>query len=264
LKNCLLTGNTASRGGGADLSALKNCTLIGNSAQVGGGVTRGTLNNCIAYFNSAPTGANFDHGSDGFIPNHSCTTPMPTNGFGNITNAPLFVDYAGGNLRLQTNSPCINAGHNAHVPGATDLDGHLRVVGGTVDMGAYEFQSPSSAISYAWLQQYELPTDGSADFTDADVDGMNNWQEWRCQTDPTNALSVLRLLSAAVDGNDLKVTWQSVAGVDYFLERSTNFSASPRFTLLVTNIPGQAGTTTFTETNATGWRQLFYRVGVQD
>lgn len=266
LKNCLLTGNSArnGRGGGADLSTLENCTVIGNSARKGGGVARSTLNNCIVYFNNAPTGANFDQGSEGFVPNYSCTTPMPTNGFGNITNTPLFVDYAGGNLRLQTNSPCINAGHNSHVPGATDLDGHLRVVGGTVDIGAYEFQSPSSEISYAWLQQYALPFDGSADFTDDDADGLNNSQEWRCQTDPTDACSALRLLSAKADGNDLIITWQSMAGLDYFLERSTNLAASPRFTLRVANIPGQVGTTTFTETNATGWRQLFYRVGVQD
>ena len=101
------------------------------------------------------------------------------------------MDYAGGNLRLQSNSPCINAGHNAYAPGPTDLDGLPRIVSGTVDIGAYEFQGPGSVISYAWLQQYGLPTDGSADATDPDADGLNTWQEWRCQTDPTNALSVV-------------------------------------------------------------------------
>ncbi len=175
---------------------------------------------------------------------------MPTNGVGNITNAPLFVDYAGGNLRLQSNSPCINAGLNAYAPGPTDLDGLPRIVSGTVDIGAYEFQGPGSVISYAWLQQYGLPTDGSADSTDPDADGHNTWQEWRCLTDPTNALSVLRLLSASPAGTNVTVSWQSVAGVSYFLERSTNLWASPPFTPLATDIPGQPGTTSFTDTNA--------------
>jgi len=118
-------------------------------------------------------------------------------------------------------------------------------------------------ISYAWLQGYGLPTDGSADYADPDGDGHNNWQEWRCQTDPTNALSALRLTSASPAGGDVTVTWQSVASVDYFVERSTNLSASSPFSLLVPSLAGQPGTTTFTDTNAANLAPLFYRVGVK-
>jgi hypothetical protein len=194
--------------------------------------------------------------------NCSCTTPPPTNGVGSITTAPQFVDDAGNNLRLQSNSPCINAGLNAYAPGPTDLDGLPRIISGTVDIGAYEFQGPGSVISYAWLQHYGLSTDGSADATDPDADGHNTWQEWRCGTCPTNPLSVLRLLSATHGGTNVTVSWQSVAGVSYVLECSTNLAATPRFTPLATNLPDQPGTTTYTDTNAVGAGAFFYRVGV--
>src|SRR5207249_11165562 len=136
-----------------------DCRLIGNTARVGAGVDSAILNNCIVYFNTAGgQAANYSS----TLMNYCCTTPQPTTGVGNITNAPLFVDQASGNLRLQSNSPCINAGLNAFAPAGPDLDGYPRIKGGTVDIGAYEFQSPTSIISYAWLQQYTLPTDGSA------------------------------------------------------------------------------------------------------
>jgi hypothetical protein len=186
---------------------------------------------------------------------------MPTNGVGNINNAPLFVDYANGNLHLQSNSPCINAGSNGFVTTANDLDGRPRIFGGTVDMGAYEFQQGFSGAFIGWLEQYGLPTDGSADYADPDHDGMNNWQEWVCGTDPTNALSVLRLLSPSITSTNATVTWQSAAGVNYFLEWSANLAAP--FTLLATNIIGQTGTTSYADTNATGNGPFFYRVGIR-
>ena len=71
----------------------------------------------------------------------------------------------------------------------------------------------------------------------------------------------MRLLSASRAGTNVTVTWQSVAGVSYFLERSMNLSATPPFTLLAPNLPGQPGLMSFTDTNALAPR-LFYRVGV--
>jgi hypothetical protein len=37
------------------------------------------------------------------------------------------------------------------------------------------------------------PINSSADFTDLDGDGVNNWQAWCSGTDPTNANLALRL-----------------------------------------------------------------------
>jgi hypothetical protein len=227
------------------------------TSSIGGGAYYGTLTNCIIYYNSAPTRPNYSSGTL----NYCCTTPLP-GGSGNITSAPLFVDYAGGNLRLQSGSPCVNAGTNAYAVGATDLDGRPRIVGGTVDLGAYEFQGAGLGEFIGWLQHYGLPGDGSADYTDADHDGLNNWQEWCCGTDPTNALSILQMLSPGNALPGVTVSWQSVAGVNYFIECSTDVAATPSFTCVATNIPGQPCTTTYTDTNAVGTGPFFYRVGV--
>ena len=260
LNNCTLTGNSAvSSGGGAYYSTLNNCTLTCNSALTnGGGAFYGTLNNCIVHYNSAPTGSNYFSATL----NYCCTTPAPGSGAGNLTNEPLFVDQAASNLRLQTNSPCINSGLNSYAKELTDLDGSPRIVGGTVDIGAYECQSPALLDYYLWLQYYGLPTGSSTLYADSDLDGLNNWQEWQCRTVPTNALSALRMVGATSAGTNVIVTWQSVAGASYFLERGANLAGYSQLSLRATNLLGQAGTTSYTDTNAVGRVQLFYRVGV--
>jgi hypothetical protein len=139
--NCVFTRNRAGVGGGVAQGTLVNCTIVGNIATgIGGGVSDVELHNSIAYYNSAPKDPDVaDTAVRGGTMDYSCT-PQLSGGIGNITNAPLFVDYADGNLRLQANSPCINTGNNAYVVDPTDFDGRPRIVGGTVDMGAYEFK----------------------------------------------------------------------------------------------------------------------------
>lgn len=160
LFGCLLDRNTATTGAGAMLAGLSptliNCTVSGNTATgLGGGLRISTpswaISNCILW-------GNVDvNGSVESSQISLATAPLSLNQMmacdvqgltqfaarnDNIDADPLFVDPASGNLRLQADSPCINAGYNSEVPGVltTDLDGRPRIQGTppVVDMGAYE------------------------------------------------------------------------------------------------------------------------------
>jgi hypothetical protein len=265
LNNCELKFNSATGdGGGACYGTLINCTVSGNflsqSSLGTAGVYGATLTNCIVYANSAP-GERPNHYLSTF--NYSCSTPLPP-GPGNTANNPAFVKIFGwSNLRLQSNSPCINTGNSAYAVSNADLDSRPRIVGGAVDMGAYEFQPGASGEFIGWLSGYGLPTDGSADDADSDSDLLNNWQEWIAGTIPTDAASALRLFNPTADSSGVIVSWQSVSNRTYFLERATNLGATSPFLLLTSNLLGQTGTTSYTDTNAVAPGPFFYRVGVQ-
>ena len=170
LFNCLMSGNSAAELGGAIFSdlawlSLTNCTLTGNTAHSGGGIANYagvemTLSNCILWANLATVGDVFSaqlwSTSSSETVNYTCIEDLSAalRGEGNIDSDPLFVDSANGDYRLQSASPCIDAGHNWSIVGITDtdLDGNPRFtddpetpdtgcgVPVVVDMGAYEFQ----------------------------------------------------------------------------------------------------------------------------
>jgi len=102
--------------------------------------------------------------------NYCCTSPLPTNGVGNIAGPPLFMDMAAGDFRLREDSPCIDAGTNllgmtwtystgtydpngqpsmavGHITNPTDILGNTRFIDGNFDgtvawdIGVYEFNS---------------------------------------------------------------------------------------------------------------------------
>jgi len=141
LNNCLLAENKGKWGGGAASSTLVNCTVVKNDAsgytwgKGGGGVNKCTVYNCIVYGNTGW------HGGITTDQNNLEKTTMYNTSNGDIV--PMFVDYNGGDYRLQPDSPCRDKGNNAYVVGTTDLDGNIRIWNGTVDMGAYEYGAPS-------------------------------------------------------------------------------------------------------------------------
>jgi hypothetical protein len=74
-------------------------------------------------------------------------------GTGNIDADPLFVDPASGDYRLQSGSPCIDAGNPIAMPTGLDLWGGPRCLDGdldgvmAVDMGAHEFGNVHLAVT---------------------------------------------------------------------------------------------------------------------
>ncbi len=136
LENCLVYGNRANGKGGGIVNAIaRNCTIYGNSCGISGGgayadlengLSIGTNYNCIVYGNSSAV----DPEIDVSIPSFNC-----------YTNDPHFIRAEAGDFRLRYNSPCINAGNNAYVTNTVDFAGNPRIVGETVDIGAYEYSA---------------------------------------------------------------------------------------------------------------------------
>src|ERR1039458_3195621 len=149
LINCLLTRNVAGyEGGAAEGCTLINCTVVSNissaysSDLANRSVSGGPFKNSIIYYNfNTYTTADIG-GANAFS---NCCVSFPTNGLtgvNNFTNPPLFANLSAGDFHLNAASPSINAGNNSFITNAIDLDGNPRIVAGTVDIGAYEFQSP--------------------------------------------------------------------------------------------------------------------------
>jgi len=161
IRNCLITDNYNSsthRGGGVTIEgpvtnmSISGCTIVGNEDNTpgtGAGVRFEGANvavdvsSCIIYSNGVDGLDDvFDDAAPanyGFI-QYSCVGINPGfTGAGIIGDNPGFKGVAGGNYRLNANSPCVNRGFNMPwMTNAVDLGGRKRIRYGTVDMGAYE------------------------------------------------------------------------------------------------------------------------------
>jgi len=100
-----------------------------------------------------------DGGLDGPGAIHPSSTVVDSGG--NISSDPLFLNAGSGDVRLSAGSPAIDAGTNAAVSMLTDFGGNPRIVGPTVDIGAYEFLAAFSSYSQSISSNDSLVTLGS-------------------------------------------------------------------------------------------------------
>ena len=157
--SCLFGRNLAVDGGGGMFNRssspmVTNCTFGANQADFSGGGAMFNhadsypeLTNCILWGNSPDT---FAGSGDPFVIFSDVEGGFP--GEGNIEVDPMFIDPQGGDFRLPADSPCVDGGDDEALPddAETDCDGEPRIVGGLVDMGAYENQERDIPTVSTW------------------------------------------------------------------------------------------------------------------
>lgn len=151
ISNNIIAGNSAKYGGGIycynSSPTVTNNTLVGNTATFGGGIyLQGSspviTNNIISFGSSGvyrTAGGSPVLKKNCVYGNTSSNYSGLSQGVGDISVDPLFVNRSGGNYHIQPTSPCVNAGDNMAVRLAwSDIDGQSRIYGSQVDMGADE------------------------------------------------------------------------------------------------------------------------------
>ena len=252
LTNVVISGNTTiapqCRGGGLyqyyGTSTLTNVTISGNTAapgSSGGGMCliygTSTLMNTIVAQNTAPSGPDIYKssgtlsGANDLIGNGSGPTSLVNGVSGNLVGTssspidPRFVsmagtDWAAWDLRLQATSPAVNAGNNAWIPTGvtTDTTGGPRILGGTVDMGAYEMDRPPTDVALSATTCAENQPSGTVVGTlttaDPDAEGVSTYSLVNGTGSDDNA-------SFTISGSQLL----TAASFDYETKRSYSIRA---------------------------------------
>ena len=240
LTNVLLSGNKtpAYYGGGGcyfkgGSATLRHCAIVDNSGIYGGGIRADaptTLYNTIVAQNTATSsGADFYVAGSGKLTAYnvlSSYTAWSNASESGVTNyiydasLPLFTDAANGDYTLAEGSQAINKGNDAYAvdaqgnPLTTDLAGNSRFSGSSVDLGAYEYTSPSVApetirtigdVSAAFGETVEINL--AQYFSDGD---------WTYSVKTPETLSDALVVAPVVEGDVL--TLKFLAQANYLLD----------------------------------------------
>ena len=164
-RNNVIVDNQAIHGGGITIvnnsgepPVLINNTITGNKATTNGGGfyladAKAVVINTIIWGNTAPTGASiYQSGSTLSVKYSDVQGSTLWPGEGNINQDPMFTESINNPFALSEGSPCIDKGiadtTGLNLP-SWDIIGNYRIWDGNadgisrVDMGAYEFDSPT-------------------------------------------------------------------------------------------------------------------------
>jgi hypothetical protein len=126
-----------------------------------------------------------------------------------------------------------------------------------------------SATTFTLLEKWRFAnfgtasnTGSAADGADPDGDGLTNAQEYNAGTDPKSAASVLKINQVQPSGSNLVVSFATVAGKTYSVERSDTLQ-SGSWTAVQSGIAGTGSTVQVTDANAATKPRRFYRIIAQ-
>jgi hypothetical protein len=135
-----------------------------------------------------------------------------------------------GNWLLLTNAPpgdyTVTFADVPYYVKPASQSGSLAAAGTLVLSGAYTMPDTNhNGISDTWEQQYlGSVTNGHLATMDSDRDGMSDLAEFIAGTNPTNALSLLRLSQPAATNGQVRLGWGTVPGRGYRILGSTDLT----------------------------------------
>lgn len=192
----------------------------------------------------------------------AATTPVLV-----ITNGQHYVpapaDYNTATGRVRINGPLTSTVSNNWLVvtyATSDFDGDGLTDSLELSLGSSPVNADTDGdgMSDGFEHQYFNHPTNADPADDADGDGQSNLAEARSGTVPTDPNSALHILSIQANGPNIEVTFSSVSGKLYRLQRSD--APGGAWTTVADNIPGTGGPALATHTGGAGQPQGYYRV----
>lgn len=134
LVNCTVAGQSAKGSSisgvivASDNAKVTNCVIAGNTSTGDAACWSGTVSRFVNCAVDA-----------GGSPNETCVSD---------TTAALLADAPNGDYHAAPGAPSVDAGAGLENPPSVDLDGNVRVLGKGIDMGCYEYEAGSLAVTF--------------------------------------------------------------------------------------------------------------------